>query len=176
MLQTLCKHPARKARGLHLPEMLVVLMILCVLLAVAWRPWQRAMRQLQAESLRAQLVGSLSLARSTAITEGRPVTVCGSGDGSRCDNRWSQGWRVQVEPRVASGGMTTLLHTLENRNRHVELRASDHRAHIRFRADGRNAGTNQSIVLCVQGLEHSRVIINIPGRIRSLRPRVPTPC
>ena len=27
MLQTLCKHPARKARGLHLPEMLVVLMI-----------------------------------------------------------------------------------------------------------------------------------------------------
>lgn len=167
---------ARPARGFQLIELLLIVMLLAVALALAWGPWQRALRHLQAESLRRELVASLSLARSTAITERRRVSVCGSSDGHQCDQAWSRGWRVRIESRTAAEGPGRLLRTHTSRQHRVELRASDHRPEVQFRPDGRNAGTNQSIVLCVDGYEHSRVIINVPGRVRSQRPRQPVAC
>jgi len=168
--------PARLHRGLHLIELLIAVMVLSVLLALAWGPWQRTLRHFQAEALRAELVASLSMARSIAITERRRVTVCGSSDGMMCDQAWSLGWRVQVEPANGATGAGKELRVHEARQRHVDLRTSDHRPDVRFRPDGRNAGTNQSIVLCVDGQEHSRVIISVPGRVRSQRPPRPTAC
>ncbi|EKT4087466.1 GspH/FimT family pseudopilin [Stenotrophomonas maltophilia] len=168
--------PARLHRGLHLIELLIAVMVLSVLLALAWGPWQRTLRHFQAETLRVELVASLSMARNAAITERRRVTVCGSSDGMRCDQAWSQGWRVQVEPANSATGAARELRVHRARRRHVDLRTSDHRPDIRFRPDGRNAGTNQSIVLCMNGQEHSRVIISVPGRVRSQRPRRPIPC
>ncbi|HFK2921410.1 TPA: GspH/FimT family protein [Stenotrophomonas maltophilia] len=167
---------ARPARGIQLIELLLILMLLAVALALAWGPWQRALRHLQAESLRRELVASLSLARSTAVTERRRVSVCGSSDGQQCDQAWSRGWRVRVEARTAGGGPGRLLRAHTTSQRRVELHTSDHRSEVQFRPDGRNAGTNQSIVLCVDGYEHSRVIINVPGRVRSERPRQPAAC
>ncbi|MDH1193289.1 GspH/FimT family protein [Stenotrophomonas sp. GD03958] len=168
--------PARLHRGLHLIEFLIAVMVLAVLLALAWGPWQRMLRHFQAETLRAELVTSLSMARSAAITERRRVTVCGSSDGMTCDQAWRQGWRVQVEPANSATGARRELRVHRARQRHVDLRASDNRPDVRFRPDGRNAGTNQSIVLCVDGQEHSRVIISVPGRVRSQRPQRPIPC
>ncbi|KRG55894.1 GspH/FimT family pseudopilin [Stenotrophomonas maltophilia] len=168
--------PARLHRGLHLIEFLIAVMVLAVLLALAWGPWQRMLRHFQAETLRAELVTSLSMARSAAITERRRVTVCGSSDGMTCDQAWRQGWRVQVEPANSATGAGRELRVHRTRQRHVDLRTSDHRPDVRFRPDGRNAGTNQSIALCVDGQEHSRVIISVPGRVRSQRPQRPTAC
>ena len=93
-----------------------------------------------------------------------------------CDQAWSQGWRVQVEPANSATAAARELRVHGTRQRHVDLRTSDHRPDVRFRPDGRNAGTNQSIVLCVDGQEHSRVIISVPGRVRSQRPPRPTAC
>lgn len=170
-------HPARLARGLHLLELVSVLMVLSVLLALAWGPWQRTLRHLQAESLRAELTSSLVLARNTAITQRRRVTVCGSADGVNCSNAWSQGWLVRTEPSPwAAATAAAVIHVRDRIPPPVRMESSQHRRHVQFLPDGRNAGTNQSLLLCVNGKEHSRVIINVGGRVRSERPRSEKPC
>lgn len=170
-------HPMRLARGLHLLELVIALMVLSVLLALAWAPWQRTLLHLQAESLRAELTSSLALARNAAITQRRRVTVCGSSDGLNCSNAWSQGWLVRIEPSPwAAATATTVIHVRDRLPVPVRIRSSQHRPHVQFLPDGRNAGTNQSLLLCVDDREHSRVIINVGGRVRSERPRFEKPC
>ncbi|UEX19589.1 GspH/FimT family pseudopilin [Stenotrophomonas sp. SI-NJAU-1] len=174
---TLLPHPARLSRGLHLLELVIVLMVLSVLLALAWGPWQRTIRHLQAESLRAELATSLALARSTATTQRRRVTVCGSDDAVNCGNAWNQGWLVRMEPPPwAAATDAAVIHVREPLPAAVRMQSSQHRLHVQFLPDGRNAGTNQSLLLCVDGKEHSRVIISVGGRVRSERPRSEKPC
>ena len=171
------RRPARLLRGIHLLELLAVLMLLAVLLALAWGPWQRALRYLQADALRSELVSSLVLARNTAIAQHRRISVCASAAGEGCGTDWEVGWQVQLEARTpATGEPPRVLRRYTPRHAHVRLLTSTHRPQVQFRSDGRNAGTNQTLRLCVDGYEHSRVVISVPGRIRSLRPRTPQRC
>jgi len=170
-------HLPHPAPGFHLTELLLVVMLLAVLLTLAWGPWQRLVARLRADTLRAELTGSLVLARSTAVTQRRRVTVCGSLDGMSCSQQWSHGWLVRTEVSpwgAAAPGKVVLVRDRQPGRIHVQ--SSQYRPHVQFLPDGRNAGTNQSLVLCVDGREHSRVVINVTGRVRSERPRSPADC
>lgn len=162
--------PPRPASGFQLMELLLVVLLLAVLLAVVWGPWQRLAARLRADTLRAELTASLALARSTAITQRRRVTVCGSLDGMTCNRQWSHGWLVRTEDAPwASAAPGKVMHVRERQPDRVHVQSSQYRPHVQFLPDGRNAGTNQSLVLCVDGREHSRVVVNVTGRVRSER-------
>lgn len=169
--------PSRPATGFQLMELLLVVMLLAILLAVGWAPWQRMIARMRADTLRAELTASLAMARSTAIAQRRRVTVCGSLDGISCSQEWSQGWLVRSEDAPwASAPPGRVLQVHEEQPGRIQIQSSRHRPHVQFLPDGRNAGTNQSLVLCAEGREHSRVIINVTGRVRSERARTPTNC
>ncbi len=171
-----CRLP-RPARGLQLVELMLVVMLLSVLLALAWGPWQRFVARVGADTLRAELSSSLVLARSTAVTQRRRVTVCGSQDGLSCSQEWSHGWLVRTEDSPWAGAAPGKVVQVHERNPgQIRVQSSRYRPHVRFLPDGRNAGTNQSLLLCVDGREHSRVVINVTGRVRSQRPRSPADC
>jgi len=158
-------------------ELLLVVMLLAVLLTLAWGPWQRLVARLRADTLRAELTGSLVLARSTAVTQRRRVTVCGSLDGMSCSQEWSLGWLVRTEDSPwGAAAPGKVVHVRDRQPGGIRVQSSQHRPHVQFLPDGRNAGTNQSLVLCVDGREHSRVVINVTGRVRSERARSPVDC
>ncbi|MGE6332641.1 GspH/FimT family protein [Stenotrophomonas sp. NPDC077659] len=169
--------PPCPAPGFQLIELLLVLMVLGVLLALAWAPWQRLVNRLRVDTLRAELTGSLAMARSTAVTQRRRVTVCGSADGVNCSPHWSHGWLVRSEDAAwASAPPGKVVQVHDQPARRILIQSSQHRPHVQFLPDGRNAGTNQSLVLCVEGREHSRVVINVSGRVRSERVRGVVDC
>ncbi|HYQ24212.1 GspH/FimT family protein [Stenotrophomonas sp.] len=169
--------PPCPAPGFQLIELLLVLMVLAVLLTLAWGPWQRLVTRLRVDTLRAELSGSLAMARSTALTQRRRVTVCGSADGMNCSQHWSQGWLVRTEDASwASAPPGKVVQTHDRPANGIRIQSSQHRPHVQFLPDGRNAGTNQSLVLCVDGREHSRVVINVSGRVRSERMRGVADC
>lgn len=170
-------HLPHPAPGFHLMELLLVVMLLAVLLTLAWGPWQHLVARLRADTLRAELTGSLVLARSTAVTQRRRVTVCGSLDGMTCSQEWSLGWLVRTEDSPwGAAAPGKVVHVRDRQPGGIRVQTSQHRPHVQFLPDGRNAGTNQSLVLCVDGREHSRVVINVSGRVRSERPRSPVDC
>jgi type IV fimbrial biogenesis protein FimT len=88
-----------KSAGTTLMELLTTLAIVAVLATLA----APGMRTLQLDGRRTAVVNSflhgLFLARSEAIKHAKVVSVCRSGDGSRCDYGaadWSVGWIVFV--------------------------------------------------------------------------------
>ena len=158
-------------------ELLVVVMLLAVLLALAWGPWQRLLTRLRVDTLRAELTGSLAMARGAALTQRRRVTVCGSADGTTCSQDWSHGWMVRTEDAPwASAAPGKVVHVHDLQAGRILIQSSRHRPHVQFLPDGRNAGTNQSLVLCVDGREHSRVVISVSGRVRSERTGAAVDC
>lgn len=167
--------------GFGLLEMLVAALILATLCSLALPSFRRSLDRLKADSLRMQLVSVLSTARSTAIVRQQRIDACPSSDGMTCGDDWSRGWLLYPgapPSRPAppgSPGMETLL---------VEQRAPSRvrgihtarRPRIQFRPDGRNAGKNQTIYICLGDYRHSEVVVNVPGRVRSKHVRRPTPC
>ena len=171
------QHPPCPATGFQLIELLLVVLLLAVLLTVGWGPWQRLVIRLRTDTLRAELTGSLAMARSTAVAQRRRVTVCGSADGVTCSEQWSQGWLVRTEDATwASAPSGQVVHVHVRPVGRLRIQSSQHRPYVQFLPDGRNAGTNQSLVLCVNGREHSRVVINVTGRVRSERTRGVVDC
>ncbi|WP_254051230.1 GspH/FimT family pseudopilin [Stenotrophomonas sp. ESTM1D_MKCIP4_1] len=158
-------------------ELLLAVMLLAVLLALGWGPWHRLVGRMRADTLRAELTSSLALARSAALTQRRRVTVCGSLDGLSCSLEWNHGWLVRAEDaRWGPDAAGKVLQVRDRQPGRILIRSSQYRPHVQFLPDGRNAGTNQSLVLCVDGREHSRVIISVTGRVRSERARSPVDC
>jgi prepilin-type N-terminal cleavage/methylation domain-containing protein len=87
-----------RSLGFTLPEMLTTLAVagIAVSLAVPG-PRQVFADQREADAV-SGLVGTLQIARSTAITRNEPVTVCPSRDAERCTNTpWELGWIAFVD-------------------------------------------------------------------------------
>ena len=78
-------------RGVTALELMVVLAVLAVLLALALPAWQDLAARQRRNAMAEQLNGHLALARSAAISKGRPVAVSTMGVG------WHSGWRVHLD-------------------------------------------------------------------------------
>ena len=82
-----------RQRGFTLGETLTALAVVGIGLSLAAPGLQSVTRSnRQAVSVN-QLVATLHIARSEAVTRNAPVGVCASSDGTRCDGTaWEQGW------------------------------------------------------------------------------------
>lgn len=85
--------------GFTLIELLVGLAVAAVLLVVAVPAYRAMIERNLVASQANSLLADLHFARSEAVTRGRDVTVCKSGDGQSCtaDGGWQQGWIIFVD-------------------------------------------------------------------------------
>jgi len=89
-----------KNTGFTLLELMVVVAIAGILLLVGIPSFRSMTTTNEISSKTNDLIMSLKLARSTAITTGHIAYVCSSDDGATCkgqDSFWSKGWLVWVD-------------------------------------------------------------------------------
>ena len=160
--------PLPRQAGTSLLHMLIAVLVLAILAATAWPSLNAVLAALRADSLRAQLVAVLATARSTAVTRHQHVQACPSSDGTTCGSDWSHGWLLFPAPPPSTPALTPPPWRIEQRAP-GPVRAVGNRQRIHFRPDGRTGGNNLSIRICVAGRLHSRVVVSVPGRVRSER-------
>lgn len=95
---------ARGSLGLTLIELLVVLAVMGVLAAFAVPTFVTMIQNNRVANEVNGFVGDLQFARSEAIKEGQPVTICTSTDGATClgSTNWQSGWIVFANPTGAT--------------------------------------------------------------------------
>lgn len=85
----------KKISGFTLVEMMIVLILIAIVAGIGIPNLTQMIRNNQMATHANSLLGALQLARSEAIRRGVPVAVCGSSNGSSCDqSAWGQGWIV----------------------------------------------------------------------------------
>lgn len=171
----------KDAPGFTLVELLIALAVLALLLGLAL-PGFRDVIERQRTATALHLVSAqFAQARNTAIMRRTPVTVCPSRGDGRCrtDADWSQGWLMYRDPTGGSQPRTrgdVLAEQHRPTHASVRIQSSAGRPRIRFQPDGRSGGTNLTVRICIAGSVRGEVVVNNVGRVRSARPRTPTPC
>ncbi len=81
--------------GFTLIELMTVLAVSAISLSIAIPAFSSFTDNARQAGAVNDLVGSMHIARSTAVTTNTRVTVCASKDGTDCDNSdWNDGWIV----------------------------------------------------------------------------------
>ncbi|KAF1016363.1 MAG: hypothetical protein GAK31_01860 [Stenotrophomonas maltophilia] len=171
--------PARLARGAHLLELLLVVLLLAVLSTLAWPALNAMLLRYRADALQLSLHASLSGARSRALSERSLVGLCASEDGATCSLAWSAVWIVyrSGERRAPPASPADVL--VRHRGRAditVHAQASSGRPLLFFQPDGRSPGANLTLRICAGNRLHGRLVVNNGGRTRSERVVRETPC
>lgn len=103
---------ARRARGLTLIELLTVVAIVAILASLAAPSFASLRRSLGVSAAASELLGALHFARSSAILNGLPVTLCLSADDSTCVGSAASGatgWLVFLEPNAKVASTTKVV-------------------------------------------------------------------
>lgn len=162
--------PSRPA-GFSVLELMFTLTIAGILLGLAAPAFKGIMMDSQRAIAVNSFVHSIYLARSTAATRGRTVSICRSTDGESCSNgtaNWQQGWMVFVNTDRDEPPMR------DANERILSVQAAwsggtvtSNRRSYSFRSY-RHAGVNGTLVFCdSRGPTQARaIIINIAGRPR----------
>ena len=85
----------KKIAGFTLVEMMIVLVLLAVVAGIGLPNLTQMVRNNQMTTQANSVLGAFQLARSEAVRRGVPVVVCGTRNGTSCDQTgWGQGWIV----------------------------------------------------------------------------------
>ncbi|NYI18117.1 type IV fimbrial biogenesis protein FimT [Xanthomonas arboricola] len=162
------------ARGYTAVQLLIVMAIIGIGAVIGMPSFTRLMEWQRATTRVHLLTAHLAMARGLAITQGEPVSICPTTDGTSCrtDRNWSQGWIlfkdperdgqpphlasiVRVEHASATGG--------------IDITSTLGRPIVRFLPNGRSSGTNITISLCSNAKRLADVVVNNSGRARTVR-------
>lgn len=107
---------ASRSLGFTILELMVVILVLAILTMVAVPSFKTMIRSARVTSQTNDFVGTLALARNTAIKRGTTVTVCasdqstGSSTSSSCStSTWQVGWLVYVGSYTTTPAASTIL-------------------------------------------------------------------
>jgi type IV fimbrial biogenesis protein FimT len=100
--------PRRHRTGFTLIELMVVVALVAILTMIATPSFVSLIQSNRVSAEVNAFAGDLQFARSEAIKQGVPVSVCASSDGKNClgTNAWQSGWIVFADPD-GSGSFTT---------------------------------------------------------------------
>ncbi|MHB8569919.1 MAG: GspH/FimT family pseudopilin [Metallibacterium sp.] len=105
----------RNARGFTLLELMVVLIIVAIMLGIAIPDFRTVLLNRRLNGLIENLYNSLNYARSTALSNDEPVTVCpiSTAGSTTCGTNWNTGWIVVKQPPLGTSAVlnTTVLST-----------------------------------------------------------------
>jgi type IV fimbrial biogenesis protein FimT len=88
----------KKASGFGLMELVIVMLLVAILAGIAIPSYKYVTTSNRMAGEINGLLGDLQFARSQAIKEGLPVTVCSSADQLTCGNsHWQNGWIVFLD-------------------------------------------------------------------------------
>jgi len=89
----------RRAFGFSMTELVVVMSLVAILAAIAVPSFKYVTTSNRISSELNGLLGNLQYARSEAVKQGLPVTVCSSTDGATCNGGavWQSGWIVFLD-------------------------------------------------------------------------------
>lgn len=91
----------RGQAGFTLAELLATLAIAGIAVSLSLNGFSQAASEQRRASATNQLVGTLHLARSVAMTRNQPVTICPSDDQKRCASAgWEHGWIAFVDAEL----------------------------------------------------------------------------
>ena len=84
--------------GFTVTELVVVMLVVAILAAIAVPSFKYVTTSNRLAGEINGLLGDMQFARSEAIKQGLPVTVCSSGGGTSCANsHWQNGWIVFLD-------------------------------------------------------------------------------
>ena len=165
------KPVAKATRGFNLVELMLTLSIASVLVGLAVPSFQGIMQDSRRSTVVNAFVHSVFVARSSAITYNRTVSICRSVDGATCSNHtasWEHGWIVFMngdrdDPPAIDRGEHILFvqHALPGAAITSNRRAYSFRSYA-------HAVVNGTVVFCDRrgSTEARAVIINTAGRTR----------
>jgi type IV fimbrial biogenesis protein FimT len=165
----------QRARGFTLGEMLTAIAVIAISLSLAVPSYQNVVRNNRRATAINQLVSTLHMARSEAVTRNAQVTICMSSDGATCsDGGWHKGWIFfpdADQDRQVDDGETILGAGPAMRDLTVD--SDEFATFLAYRPNGRimvdEAGDNTgAFTFCDQrGAAYARVvIINPTGQAR----------
>lgn len=167
--------PTPRSRGLSLIELLAIIAVIGISLATLTPSWSQMVQRNRVITTANQLLAHLRFARNEAVTVGRFVTLCPSGDGAHCsgDPRgWQAGYLVFDDRngnRQRDDG-ESLLRVQDKVGAGIRLHSTAGRSAVRFRADGAAWSTNTTFSVCLDGdsdgLSNRAVILYGSGRAR----------
>ncbi|HET7586565.1 MAG TPA: GspH/FimT family pseudopilin [Gammaproteobacteria bacterium] len=159
----------RNQPGFTLIELIVVIAILAIFVTTAVPGFSRLVTRERRVSTVLSVVRALNFARAKAITTGRYIQVCKSGDAAQCDESvtWSDGWIVYVD-RDEDSDLDAEERILRRRgamDESVELTANQNAFTFRPTPHPSTAG---SLFVCVGNQAYGEaVIISFTGRVRT---------
>jgi type IV fimbrial biogenesis protein FimT len=164
-------------KGFTLLEVLVVMALAGILVAIAIPDFVSFMQNNTRTSTVNDLLASMHIARSEAITRNGRVMLCPSTQGTACDGGtdWEDGWIVfyDADSNQDYGG-TDVIITLSPGIENYDIGSSVFESGISYRSNGRAMATTTAtnageFIICdPRGADYARVIIVPPsGRPRS---------
>lgn len=90
---------SKASAGFTMTEMVITMAIVAILMAIGVPSFKYVTTSNRLSTEVNGLLGDMQFARSEAIKEGLPVTVCSSASGTQCDggNNWQSGWIVFLD-------------------------------------------------------------------------------
>ncbi len=154
----------KKHAGFTLIEMMIVIALLGILLTMAVPSFQSLIASSRATAVTNDVVAALQIARSEALKQRLPVTVCrANAAGTNCENGadWSSGWLVRSPDRV--------LQVWPAPRATVGIRNAVNNG-VAFAATGVSGSAN----FCIRVDESARQVnVNATGRVSSNRENCP---
>ncbi|MBO9715630.1 MAG: Tfp pilus assembly protein FimT/FimU [Pseudoxanthomonas sp.] len=169
------------ASGFTLVELSVTLVIVAVLAGLALPGLQDLLERQRVDTAMFLLSSQLAQARSTAITQRTPVTVCPSQGDGQCLRvpDWSSGWLVYRDPlrRDQPGSPGDILQDVRKPFHHsIRILASTGRLRVRYYPEGFSGGNNVTLRVCASASLRGEIIVSNAGRARGQRPTGNPPC
>jgi type IV fimbrial biogenesis protein FimT len=156
--------------GFTLIELMIVTSILVILIAVGVPGLQAFIKNNRMVANTNLMMVSIKTARSEAMTQRTPVTLCRSSDGAACGGTWSDGHIAFLDADAdgtVDGGETILLYNrVDNPDIVVTYSGGNF---MTFDRRGRAVGTSGAMLFCDdRGSEYARGITVDPiGRSRT---------
>ena len=163
----------KKARGYTLIELLITLSIMSILLSFALPGFASMLRTVQSDTVMNSVVNAYQLARSTAISERKPVIFCAKADARTCGTDWTRGALVFADPnanRIQDNNERILADVAPPpTGSQLKMKAALNKQYLRFMGNGMLENTAGSIVYCPPGgtARNARnIIFSRNGRLR----------
>ncbi|PPU76253.1 MULTISPECIES: GspH/FimT family pseudopilin [Xanthomonas] len=173
--------PHSNAKGYTVMQSMFVMALVATMASIGLPGFQRLLDWQRATTRMHLLTTHLALARSLAVAQRMPVSLCPSADGSRCrtDSDWSRGWILFKDPgREGQPADASSIFKVEHYPAAdgIDARATHGRPVVRFLPSGLSSGTNITISLCANAQRLADVVVNNTGRARTVRHSAPISC